>query len=356
MAPVERRDGEAYDALWDELRGSGFTRVRVDGRSVSLDEPPKLSHRRKHRLEVVVDRAIVRRADPLAAGRLGRVGARPGQGSRPRRPGRRRQGRAAMARRPLQPAPQLRRLRPELRGAVAAPLLVQQPARLVPGLRGPGHAARRQPRRAHPRRPQESPRRRGRRLARLRREPGLRPADRGPGRGAGDRPRHAVRRARRPPPPRAAPRHRRDLVYRARRQRAARVLVPVQGPLPGDRGGGAGLVHLSLQASGDGRRRPLRRLHGGAAPRRRRRRPVPRLDPRPDRPVAAGPGLRVLQGAEARAATSGTSPATWSARSATASSSWSTSGSTTCRSPAARRRSRGARASGSAWRARSAAA
>ncbi len=61
MAPVERRDGESYEALWDELRGSGFTRVRVDGRSVSLDAPPKLSHRRKHRLEVVVDRAIVRR-------------------------------------------------------------------------------------------------------------------------------------------------------------------------------------------------------------------------------------------------------------------------------------------------------
>src|ERR1700720_610838 len=26
MAPVERRDGEAYDGLWDELRASGFAR------------------------------------------------------------------------------------------------------------------------------------------------------------------------------------------------------------------------------------------------------------------------------------------------------------------------------------------
>ena len=49
MAPYERRDGESYESLWDELRGSrGFARVRVDGKSVSLDEPPKLSHRRKH--------------------------------------------------------------------------------------------------------------------------------------------------------------------------------------------------------------------------------------------------------------------------------------------------------------------
>ncbi|MDR3637786.1 MAG: excinuclease ABC subunit UvrA, partial [Isosphaeraceae bacterium] len=62
MAPVERRDGEAYDALWDELRASGFSRARVDGKSISLDSPPKLSHRRKHRIEVVIDRAVVRRS------------------------------------------------------------------------------------------------------------------------------------------------------------------------------------------------------------------------------------------------------------------------------------------------------
>ncbi len=62
MAPLERRDGETYENLWDSLRGSGFARVRVDGKSVSLDDPPKLSHRRKHRIEVVVDRAVVRRS------------------------------------------------------------------------------------------------------------------------------------------------------------------------------------------------------------------------------------------------------------------------------------------------------
>ncbi|WP_422929885.1 excinuclease ABC subunit UvrA [Singulisphaera sp. PoT] len=62
MAPVDRRDNDSYDALWDDLRGSGFTRVRVDGVSVSLDKPPKLSHRRKHRVEVVIDRAVVRRS------------------------------------------------------------------------------------------------------------------------------------------------------------------------------------------------------------------------------------------------------------------------------------------------------
>ncbi len=62
MAPVDRGDSGSYDALWDDLRGSGFSRVRVDGKSVSLDDPPKLSHRRKHKIEVVIDRAVVRRS------------------------------------------------------------------------------------------------------------------------------------------------------------------------------------------------------------------------------------------------------------------------------------------------------
>ncbi len=62
MAPIERREGERYETLWDELRASGFARVRIDGQSVSLDSPPKLSQRRKHKVEVVVDRAVVNRA------------------------------------------------------------------------------------------------------------------------------------------------------------------------------------------------------------------------------------------------------------------------------------------------------
>ena len=62
MAPVERRDGEEFEHLWEELRSTGFNRVRIDGTTTSLDEPPTLSHRRKHKIEVVIDRAIVRRS------------------------------------------------------------------------------------------------------------------------------------------------------------------------------------------------------------------------------------------------------------------------------------------------------
>ncbi|MDG3005516.1 excinuclease ABC subunit UvrA [Paludisphaera mucosa] len=62
MAPIDRRDNDTYEDLWSSLKASGFARARVDGRTIELDSPPKLSRRRKHQVEVVVDRAIVRRS------------------------------------------------------------------------------------------------------------------------------------------------------------------------------------------------------------------------------------------------------------------------------------------------------
>jgi excinuclease ABC subunit A len=67
MAPVEVEVGQEYDALWTELRGAGFARIRIDGQTYSVDEPPKIDRRRKHLVEVVVDRAIVR---PQAQSRI----------------------------------------------------------------------------------------------------------------------------------------------------------------------------------------------------------------------------------------------------------------------------------------------
>jgi excinuclease ABC subunit A len=60
MAPVERRGQEKYETLWDEIRRSGFVRMRVDGRSYNVEEPPAIDHRRKHKVEVVIDRLVVR--------------------------------------------------------------------------------------------------------------------------------------------------------------------------------------------------------------------------------------------------------------------------------------------------------
>ncbi len=60
MAPLERRGQGKYETMWDEVRRSGFVRLRVDGKSYNVEEPPTIDHRRKHLVEVVVDRVIVR--------------------------------------------------------------------------------------------------------------------------------------------------------------------------------------------------------------------------------------------------------------------------------------------------------
>ncbi|HYH68620.1 MAG TPA: excinuclease ABC subunit UvrA [Urbifossiella sp.] len=60
LAPVERKGQEKYDTLWEEIRRAGYVRMRVDGTSYNLDEPPAIDHRRKHRVEVVVDRNVVK--------------------------------------------------------------------------------------------------------------------------------------------------------------------------------------------------------------------------------------------------------------------------------------------------------
>ena len=67
LAPVVRgRKGE-YAKLLEELRGEGFSRVRVDGEVRSLDDPIELDKKFKHDIEVVVDRIVIRE------GSLGRI-------------------------------------------------------------------------------------------------------------------------------------------------------------------------------------------------------------------------------------------------------------------------------------------
>ncbi|MFL5338753.1 MAG: excinuclease ABC subunit UvrA, partial [Gemmataceae bacterium] len=60
MAPVERKGQEKYDTIWEDVRRAGFMRIRVDGKSYSVEEPPTIDHRRKHNVEVVVDRIAVK--------------------------------------------------------------------------------------------------------------------------------------------------------------------------------------------------------------------------------------------------------------------------------------------------------
>ncbi|MGA9853609.1 MAG: excinuclease ABC subunit UvrA [Gammaproteobacteria bacterium] len=60
LAPVvQERKGEHLELI-AELRAQGFIRARIDGEVVELDQAPKLDLRRKHSIEVVVDRFKVR--------------------------------------------------------------------------------------------------------------------------------------------------------------------------------------------------------------------------------------------------------------------------------------------------------
>ncbi len=60
LAPVvQERKGEHVQLLAD-LRAQGFVRARINGETFELDDPPKLDLRRKHSIDVVVDRFKVR--------------------------------------------------------------------------------------------------------------------------------------------------------------------------------------------------------------------------------------------------------------------------------------------------------
>ena len=59
--------GERYETLWEQSRAAGYVRIRVDGQTYSVDQPPEIDRRRKHRVEVVIDRVTVR---PEARSRL----------------------------------------------------------------------------------------------------------------------------------------------------------------------------------------------------------------------------------------------------------------------------------------------
>ncbi len=60
MAPMEVEVGQLYTTLWDEIRAAGYARVRIDGVTHGLEKPPEMDRRRKHDVEVVIDRIVVK--------------------------------------------------------------------------------------------------------------------------------------------------------------------------------------------------------------------------------------------------------------------------------------------------------
>ena len=61
LAPlVQGRKGE-YKNVFEDMRRSGYVRVRVDGQILDLSEEIELDKQKKHTIEVVVDRLIIRK-------------------------------------------------------------------------------------------------------------------------------------------------------------------------------------------------------------------------------------------------------------------------------------------------------
>ena len=60
LAPVVRRRKGEYKNVFEDARKNGYVRARVDGAVYSLDEEIKLDKQKKHNIEIVVDRLVIR--------------------------------------------------------------------------------------------------------------------------------------------------------------------------------------------------------------------------------------------------------------------------------------------------------
>ncbi len=63
LAPVVRARKGEHAKLLESAQKRGFVRVRIDGELYELDDLPALDKKRKHSIEIVVDRLIVRNSD-----------------------------------------------------------------------------------------------------------------------------------------------------------------------------------------------------------------------------------------------------------------------------------------------------
>jgi len=62
LAPIEPATNETYQQLFARELANGYARARIDGKLHPLGEPIDIDGRQRHRVELVVDRVVVRRA------------------------------------------------------------------------------------------------------------------------------------------------------------------------------------------------------------------------------------------------------------------------------------------------------
>ena len=72
LAPVTRAKKGEHTGIFDEARRAGFVRVRVDGQVYDIEELPTLDKKKRHDIDIVVDRLVVPEpgTDPAATSRI----------------------------------------------------------------------------------------------------------------------------------------------------------------------------------------------------------------------------------------------------------------------------------------------
>jgi len=60
LAPVVRGRKGMYQEMFEKFKQQGYSRVRVDGEALSLDDPIKVDKNKKHTIEVIIDRIVLK--------------------------------------------------------------------------------------------------------------------------------------------------------------------------------------------------------------------------------------------------------------------------------------------------------
>ncbi|HXV50678.1 MAG TPA: excinuclease ABC subunit UvrA [Nitrosopumilaceae archaeon] len=63
LAPIIQRKKGTYEKLFEQIKKDGYSRVRLDGQIIQLDETPTLDRQKWHNIEIVVDRISVTKSE-----------------------------------------------------------------------------------------------------------------------------------------------------------------------------------------------------------------------------------------------------------------------------------------------------
>ena len=63
LAPIIQRKKGTYEKLFEQIKKDGYSRVRLDGQIIQIDETPTLDRQKWHNIEIVVDRISVTKSE-----------------------------------------------------------------------------------------------------------------------------------------------------------------------------------------------------------------------------------------------------------------------------------------------------